>query len=308
MIDLKFSLGVLLIVLVTGCNLDGAGMDGAAHHEDVLRWRTERLRALKEPEGYLNLAGLYWLSKPSSSFGSDAGNDIVFPQKAASLIGQFILTDDGVVMNSESGVDVRFQDYPVRSLLISDDTTDNPVTITHGTLAWNVILRDGRYAVRLRDYEHPAINGFPPLEYFPIDPDWRITAAFMPFEETRVMQVDTVIEGLGWHPESPGTVVFDIDGKLHELEAYASGDELFFVFGDQSNGKTTYPAGRFLYATAPGTDGKTVLDFNRAYSPPCAFNDFSTCPVASPRNRLALVVDAGEKFNPSAHTAPGKRH
>lgn len=102
--------------------------------------------------------------------------------------------------------------------------------------------------------------------------------------------------------------MFDIDGETYELEAYASGDSLFFVFGDSTTGRETYPAGRFLYAAVPGDDGKTVLDFNRAYNPPCAFNDFATCPVASPRNRIGARIDAGEKFDPDVHVTPDSFH
>ena len=94
---------------------------------------------------------------------------------------------------------------------------------------------------------------------------------------------------------------FEIGGETFALEAYTSGDLLFYVFGDQTNRDATYGAGRFLYSGTPGEDGLTILDFNKSYSPPCAFNDFSTCPVASPRNRLPIRVEAGEKFDESFH-------
>ena len=103
-------------------------------------------------------------------------------------------------------------------------------------------------------------------------------------------------------------MVFEKDGETFELEGYASGEELFFVFGDRSNGRETYPAGRFLYAAMPEDGGQTILDFNHSYSPPCAFNDFSTCPVASPRNRLSTVVAAGELFNRDAYIGKVESH
>ena len=196
------------------------------------------------------------------------------------------------------GVDVRYEGVPVRSLFLSDDTTDNPVTITHRSLAWLVIKRAGRFGVRLRDFENPSLTSFPPLEYFSVSRDYRVEGRLIPYPEPRIAQVDTVIEGLGWEPESPGVVRFELMGETYELEAYASGERLFFVFGDLTNGRQTYPAGRFLYADAPDEDGATVLDFNLSYSPPCAFNDFSTCPVATPRNRLKTAISAGEKYDP----------
>ena len=205
-------------------------------------------------------------------------------------------------------VDVRYEGVPVRSILISDDTTERPVTLTHGSFAWIIIQRDGRFALRLRDFEHPAIESFPPIEYYPIDPSLRISARLQRFDEPRILNVETVIEGLGYRPESPGNVVFEIDGESHELEAYASGDELFFVFGDATTGRETYPAGRFLYAPVPGEDGKTVLDFNKSYNPPCAFGDFSTCPVASPKNRLKVRIEAGEKYVPALHAGSLTSH
>ena len=116
------------------------------------------------------------------------------------------------------------------------------------------------------------------------------------YAEPRKVSVGTVIDGLPYEPESPGVVEFELDGRTFELEAYTSGDRLFFVFGDRTSGRETYGAGRFLYSQAPGEDDLTVLDFNQSYNPPCAFNDFSTCPVASPRNRLDIRVEAGERY------------
>jgi len=299
---------VLVGVLLGACDSGADGFDRAEFEAEVLSWREGRLDRLMAPTGYLTLAGLFWLEQPSTSFGSAADNDVLFPQKAASHLGEFQLTDDGVLMIARPGVDVRFDDEAVESILIADDTTESPVMITHGSLAWTVIKRDGRYAVRLRDIENPVLESFPHLTYFPMDPDWRVEATFKRYDEPRTVAVNTVIEGLGWNPESPGVVVFEKDGETFELEGYASGEELFFVFGDRSNGRETYPAGRFLYAAMPEDGGQTILDFNRSYSPPCAFNDFSTCPVAAPRNRLPTVVAAGELFNRDAYIGNVESH
>ena len=151
--------------------------------------------------------------------------------------------------------------------------------------------------MRVRDFENPFVATFGPLPYFDIDPLLRVQATLRRYDEPRIANVATVIEGLGYHPESPGLVEFEIGSTTYELEAYTSGERLFFVFGDETNRDDTYGAGRFLYADAPGKDGSTILDFNLSYSPPCAFNDFSTCPVASPRNRLPLRIEAGEKYD-----------
>ena len=290
--------------LLYGCS-PGEHFDPVAYEAEIEEWRIGRLERLKGPTGYLNLAGLFWLSADSTTLGSAADNDIVLPSAAAARVGKLEITADGVMLVAEAGVDVRQGNAPVDAILLADDTTENPVTITHGSLVWTIIKRDDRFALRLRDYDHPAIEAFPPIEYFPISTELRVAATLREFPEPRVLNVETVIEGLGWKPESPGKVEFEVAGEPFELEAYASGDELFFVFGDQTSGRETYPAGRFLYADWPENGGTTVLDFNRAYNPPCAFNDFATCPVASPQNRLATRIEAGEKFDPAVHTTPG---
>lgn len=294
--------------IIAACGSDEPDLDLASYEADILQWRAERLERLKGPDGYLNLAGLFWLDHGSSRIGSAADNDIVFPAYAARYVGRLETSADGVELISEPGVDVRYEDIPVKSILISDDTTDNPVTIMHRSFAWTIIKRDGRFALRLRDFDHPAIKAFPPIDFYPIDPAFRVVGTLRRYDKPRVVNVETVIEGLGYRPESPGTVEFEIDGETHALEAYASGDSLFFVFGDATTGRETYPAGRFLYAAVPGEDGKTVMDFNRAYNPPCAFNDFATCPVASARNRMTAAIEAGEKFDPAIHATPGKLH
>jgi len=287
-----------LTFLCASCGSADAPFDAERYESDLLEWRAERLENLRGPTGYLNLAGLFWLEDGVASIGSAASNDIVFPASAAENIGQLMVSADDVELQVADGVAVSSDGESVTRLLLADDTTGTPVTVSHESLAWMIIKRDEKFALRLRDFENPAIEAFPPIEYFPIDLDMRVAATFRKFETPKTVAVETVIEGLGWNPESPGIVEFEINGEPMRLEAYASGESLFFVFGDRSSGRGTYPAGRFLYAEAVGHGETTWLDFNRAYNPPCAFNDFSTCPVASPQNRLPVVVAAGEKFEP----------
>lgn len=294
---------VAWVVILAGCDQAQTEFDPVAYEQQVLDWREGRLERLKAPTGYLNQVGLFWLEPGRHSFGSAADSDIRMPAHAAGLVGVFDVGDEGVWMTVEQGVDVRHDGERVVRILIADDTTQSPVQITHDSLAWSVVKRDGRFAVRLRDFEHPFVADFGPLPYFPIDRSLRLPATLRRYDEPRIADVDTVIEGLGYHPESPGIVEFTIDGESYGLEAYASGERLFFVFGDATNRNDTYGAGRFLYADLPGDDGRTILDFNLAYSPPCAFNDFSTCPVASPRNRLPNRIEAGEKYDPALHYA-----
>jgi uncharacterized protein (DUF1684 family) len=284
------------------------GVADVAYVAEIEEWRAGRLERLKAENGYLNLAGLFWLEDIVSSFGSDEENDVRFPPIAAANMGVFELTNDGVLMTVHPEADVRLDGERVESLLMHDGTTAESETVTSGSLAWVAINRDGKIGIRLRDFKHPALEAFPPIPYFDINANLRVEATLKLFDAPKTMNVGTVIEGVGYNPMSPGVLVFAIDGESYELEAYASGENLFFVFGDQTSGRETYGAGRFVYTTWPDEGSKTVLDFNKSYNPPCAFGDFSTCPVASPQNRLPVRIEAGEKFVPELHVSSMTSH
>jgi len=271
------------------------------YEQCLTAWKEERLAFLKSENGFLNLAGLYWLKDGNNTFGSGANNDLVFPASAAASIGVFELRDGEVRLDVAPDLDVSYLGNPVQRLLMTGAPPQEPIIVRHGSYAWNVINRDEKYAVRLRDFENPVLLDFPAIDYFPTNHANRVTATLHRYETPRVVRVGTVIEGLNYNPWSPGVVEFEIDGQTVDLEAYDAGDRLFFVFGDRTTGRETYPAGRFLYADKPGADGIVELDFNRAHSPPCAYNDFATCPVASPRNRIAVRIAAGERYDRTHH-------
>jgi len=301
---------MLTALLLEACGPAGAELDLDAYEQEIMDWRKGRLDNLLAPTGYLNQIGLHWLEPGVYSIGSDAGNDIVVPASAAARIGEFQVGDDGVRMVVEEGVEVLNQDQPVSDVLMPADVTGKGIMLSHASLAFSVIERGGKLAVRIRDYEHPFVATFGPLPFYDIDPAQRVVATLRKYDEPRTITVNTVIEGLQQFPESPGVVEFELDGQLYQLEAETSANNrLFIVFGDETNRDETYGAGRFVYMDDPGIDGgEAILDFNKAYSPPCAFNDFSTCPVASPRNRLAVRIDAGEKFDPNLHYSGGAAH
>ena len=271
------------------------------YEQCLSNWKVQRLEFLKSENGYLNLAGLFWLTDGTNTFGGSSANDIVFPDKAAATIGTFDLRDGEVEMTADAEVEVRYRGRPVRSIIMAAGSVKEPVVVRSGSFAWSVIKRDNRFAVRLRDFDNPVLRNFPDIDYFPTSNSSRVAAVLHPYGKPRVIRVDTVIEGLNYNPWSPGIVKFEIDGQAFELEAYDAGSELFFVFGDQTSGRGTYSAGRFLYAQKPDADGVIELDFNTAHSPPCAYNEFATCPIASARNRIATRIMAGERYAPTKH-------
>jgi len=275
----------------------GEESEAVLYESALAEWRADRVASLKGPDGWLNLAGLYWLEEGPNSFGTAAGNDLVAPEGSAPpKLGNFVVENGQVTFRAEPGVEILNGGSPVTQMLLVDDQEEDSTLLTHGSLAWTVIRRMDRVGVRLRDYDHPAIAAFEGIESYATDPDWRIVARFEAYPEPRKIRLATVVQGLGWEPTVPGTLEFEARGQSLSLEAYRSADGFFIVFADGTTGDTTYPAGRYLAANLPGPDGTTILDFNRAYNPPCVFSEFATCPLATPRNRLPVAVEAGEKY------------
>ncbi len=267
-----------------------------SYEHELAEWRGQRVATLKGPDGWLNLAGLYWLEEGPNSFGASADNDLVAPAGSAPKLGEFLVDNGTVTFRTEPGVDVFLGESPVTETLLVDDQEKEATLLTAGSLAWTVIRRMDRLGVRLRDYDHPAVTSFAGIETYAADLDWRIEARFEPYAEPRKIRVATVVEGLGWEPTVPGTLEFEARGQSLSLEAYRSDDGFLIVFADGTTGDTTYPAGRYLKADLPGPGGTTILDFNKAYNPPCVFSEYATCPLATPRNRLPVAVEAGEKY------------
>ena len=264
----------------------------------VAEWRAEREAELKGSDGWLNLAGLYWLDAGNNSMGSAPGNDIVLADlPAAPRLGEFLVEGEDVVFRTEPGVEVFSNGDPVTELRLVHDEAGRPTVLTHGTLSWHAIHRMGQMGVRLRDLDHPAVNSFPGIRSYPTDTAWRVAARFAAYDEPQKRILSTVVEGLGWQPTAPGTLEFEIGGEPLSLEAYAAGPGYLLIFADLTTGKTTYPAGRYLYAFGPGPDGTVMMDFNKAINPPCAFTDFATCPLPQPRNRLKIDIEAGEQYD-----------
>jgi uncharacterized protein (DUF1684 family) len=157
------------------------------------------------------------------------------------------------------------------------------------------ISRQGRLAIRVKDPETDARRAFRGLTYFPVDPSWRIEARVEDNAAPKPITVPNVL-GAETSEPSPGTLVFERGGKTYRLTPVLEEGETdwFVIFGDATNGHDTYGAGRFLYVP-PAVDGRTVIDFNKAYNPPCVFTDYATCPLPPPQNRLPIRVEAGEK-------------
>lgn len=273
--------------------------DPAAYRKEVEAFRKERADSLKKEDGWLTLVGLYWLKPGENRFGSDPGNPVILPAgKAPAVAGRLIRDGDKVRVTVEPGVGLTADGKPIApgqpGQELQTDASGKPTTLELGSLKFYVIKRGDRLGVRIKDRESPLLASFKGLDNYPIRPEWRIVARFEPYKDKKIPIANIV--GQVEDSPSPGAVVFDWKGKTYRLDALEGSPEggLFLVFGDKTNGRETYGAGRFL-DTDPPKDGRVVVDFNTAYNPPCAFTAFATCPLPPPQNKLAIAVEAGEK-------------
>lgn len=270
--------------------------------EEIKNWQKQRVESLKKEDGWLNLAGLYWLRPGVNSFGGEKGNQILFPKdKSAAKLGNLILENGEVWVEAEPGADLWQGDKQVKEKLKIFATGTAPLVLKHGSLRWFIIKRGDKYGIRLRDLEHPNLTNFKGLETYPIDSKWKVEAKFEPAIEERKISITDVL-GQTSMQTSSGTLVFTLKGKTYRLDPIDEGDQFFILFGDKTNQKHTYQSGRFLYAKKPVPGSTTVtLDFNKAYNPPCAFTEFATCPLPPEQNNLGVAIQAGEKRYGEGH-------
>jgi uncharacterized protein (DUF1684 family) len=266
-------------------------------------WQSKRLTGLTAPNGWLSLIGLDWLKEGANRVGSAADNDLVLKAGPAHL-GVVTLSKDGhthIVFDKHSGATVDGKTVPEATLVDDAHAGDGaPSVVAFGSASFLVIERDGRKALRVKDSNAETRTHFQGLDYYTADPSWRIVADWVPFDPPHELEIGSVLGTIN-KEKVPGKAVFHRDGHTYELmPIQEEPDALFFVIADRTSGKETYGAARFLYADLP-KDGKVVLDFNRAYNPPCAFTPYATCPLAPPENRLDLAVTAGEKNYRGSH-------
>lgn len=292
------SLAFASVVAVTS----GSVIAGDAYTASVEKVRAARLDTLKAPAGWLSLIGLEWLQPGANRVGSAADNDIILKAGPAHL-GVVTLDDTGnVTLEVARGSDVLVDGREVqRATLVDDGGNGGKATeVRFGSANFFVIARDGKKALRVKDEKAETRTHFVGLDYFPIDPSWRVEAQWVPFDPPHEIEIGSVLGTID-KEKVPGKAVFTRDGHTYELfPIQEEPDSLFFVFADRTSGKETYGAARFL-DTPLAKDGKLVLDFNEARNPPCAFTPYATCPLAPPENRLDVRVTAGEKKYAGGH-------
>ncbi|MEY3874326.1 MAG: hypothetical protein RL363_1047, partial [Bacteroidota bacterium] len=273
-----------------------------AYTDSVNDWHKMRIQYLMKPDGWLNLEGLFWLQKGKNTFGQAEENDcryinpnpnaVFFP----SHLGDFIYEGDSVVWASSDKYAVTIDKQLVvggKKALVFKEKGYSPIA-EWGQFSWTIIKREEKVGVRFRNLKSLNLSQFKGIERFAINANWRVKAKLIP--PTQDFLMITNVLGQTTPSKNGGKLVFTLFGKEFSLDVMEEGGKtLFITFADETAGKTTYGAGRFIDVIRPDSEGNTVIDFNLAYNPPCAFTEFATCPLPPVQNRLAIAITAGEK-------------
>ncbi len=273
-----------------------SGIDGVEYEADLLKWREENEARLKSPTGWLALTGHYWLEEGENSFGPSKEDSIQIPAEVA-VQGRFTVHGGIVSIEALQGKLMIDGELETRKTLKIDPIkieADGENRIAIGDrIAMQLVRRNGRLAVRVRDSESRVLKDFAGKRWYPADPKFVVEAVYTRHQESQLIEIEN-IRGDRLPSEFSGKLRFEWMGKTYELDAQEEGErELFVVFSDRTAGKSTYKACRFL-TLAVEEAGRVQLDFNKAYNPPCAFSPHTLCPLPTPSNALDFEVTAGE--------------
>ncbi|HEY5078405.1 MAG TPA: DUF1684 domain-containing protein [Opitutaceae bacterium] len=276
----------------------GAGGD---YPSQILADRSERVSELTRADGWLTLIGLHFLDAGANTVGSAAANRIVLAAGPRQF-GTVTLSGAGAAtFTAAPGAEVSIDGKPATSGVLQPDGLGTRHTlVASGTVSFFLLERGGRLALRVRDSEAERRTHFLGLDYFPIDPSWRIEAQWVPFDPPREIPITNVLGNVS-REKATGKAVFQRGGRTYELTPVVEGpgEPLFFIFADLTSDVSTYHM-RFLDADQP-KDGKVVLDFNLTETPPCGFTPFATCPLPPKENHLDVAVTSGEKSYRGRH-------
>lgn len=265
------------------------------YEQSILKWRQEVEANLRRENGWLALAGLFWLRKGTNVIGSDSDCDITLPARAPARLGTFEFDGDNVTLNVEANTTVEVNGSPTRAVLLDADQEDVPSFITFDDMRMVVVRRSKGVGIRLWDNTREERRHFPSRQWYPVKEEFRVPATYHRFEIPKVVKMPDILGAILDEPLQ-GFVTFELFGQKHELIVEELADKrLFIQFMDQTNGDPTYPSGRYHYTDAH-ENGSVFVDFNKAYSPPCAFTEYATCTFPPQENHLNIAIEAGEIY------------
>ena len=282
---------LLTAVLLTALAWEPAMRAQDDYAASIETWRAEREARLTADDGWLTVAGLFFLREGENGFGSDPLQDIVLPSGPPHA-GAFVLRDGRVALRAAAGATISVDGRDVTAAELWPYENERP-ELSIGPLTLFAHNSGPRLAIRMLDSNSAILREFAGLDWYPVDAGYRVRGRFVPHAEPQEVRIQNILGDVETLTSS-GTVRLSIRGAEVEMLPVDAGDQLWFIFRDLTSEDETYPAARFLYADAP-EDGWTVVDFNKAYNPPCAFNPHTTCPLPPRANRLPVRVEAGER-------------
>ena len=295
-----YGIHILIALVWLSGSLQASEPKSTPHNQAIEEWRQARHIRLSQTDGWLTLVGLEWLKDGQNRVGSAPDNDIRLTD-GPEYWGSVFLENDKLRFVVAASEEIMVDGAFLKQAALVPDVEGEPTTISAATISFYVIFR-GSYGLRIKDSTARALKNFSGVDNYVADESWLINGRFVRADEDTTIEITNV---LGQVSESPvfGTFEFDRDGSIHSILAIGTeeSENLWFIFADRTSGRGTYGAGRFLYSEAMPENGRLVVDFNKAYNPPCAFNPYSTCPLPPQRNRMDLMVTAGEKdFHPDS--------
>ena len=272
------------------------GQETNKYTQSINDWHAKRQSDLKQPNGWLNLEGLFWLHKGVNTFGKGKQNDSQYNnQSFPDYLGDFIYEGDSVLWVNKNNNRIKINSIEVKGAeptLVFNDKVAKTMDWSH--FRWVVIKREDKVGIRFRNLQAEAVKKFKGIDRFAVDSNWRLKAVLV--QPAQSLLMITNVLGQSTAQKNAGRLLFTINNKEYTLDVIdEGGPNLFIVFGDETAGKTTYGAGRFIDIPKPDANGNTEIDFNKAYNPPCAFTAFATCPLPPPQNRMKVSITAGEK-------------
>jgi uncharacterized protein (DUF1684 family) len=264
------------------------------YHQSINEWRKERNENIRKENGWLSLASLFWLKLGKNHFGSDPKCDIQLPERISANVGYFEHNSKSIILRTSAGQKVMVNGEQTDFAILQSDNSDNPSFITFQDVRLVVIQRGNKLGVRIWDNQREERRTFPARTWFDIDENFRIPATYTAYECPKKAYFPDLT---GEKSEFPveGYLSFEFNENRYKLDINKEDDGTLFVrFWDPTSKDKTYPTGRYLVTDEE--DGKIFIDFNKAYSPPCAFTNFATCVFAPEQNRLDFRVTAGETY------------
>jgi uncharacterized protein len=272
-----------------------SNMAQTSYQQVITAWRNEKNEGIRRENGWLSLAGLFWLKLGKNQMGSDPKCEIQLPERVPANIGYLEYNGKSVSLRALPGMEIKVNDKKTDFVILQPDISDSPSFITIQNLRLVVIQRGNKVGVRMWDNQRDSRRSFPDRTWYEIDENFRIPATYTAYERPKKAFFPDIS---GEKSEFPveGYLSFDFNNNHYQLDINKEEDGTLFIrFWDPTSKDETYPTGRYLIADEePG--GKIFIDFNKAYCPPCAFTDFATCVFAPEQNHLDFRVTAGETF------------